>query len=47
MNEKQKALERAREIIRSVWTDELPQDIQSDLERIYDDLKWISEDIQS
>lgn len=47
MNEKQKALEQAREIIRSVWTDDLAQDIQNDLERIYDELKWISEDLES
>lgn len=38
-------LEQARELIREAWVDSLPQDIQNDLEKIYDDLKWIGEDI--
>lgn len=46
MNEKQRKLEQARELIRSVWTDDLAQDIQDDLQKIYDDLKWIAEDIE-
>jgi hypothetical protein len=39
-------LEQARELIREAWLDSLPQDIQSDLEKVYDDLKWIAEDIE-
>lgn len=46
MNAKQKTLEQARELIRSVWTDDLPQDIQDDLEKIYNELRYISEDIE-
>jgi hypothetical protein len=46
MNEKQRKLEQARELIRSVWTDDLAQDIQDDLQKIYDDLRWIAEDIE-
>lgn len=40
-------LEQARELIREAWLDSLPQDIQSDLEKVYDDLKWIAEDIEA
>jgi len=46
MNDKQRKLEQARELIRSVWTDDLAQDIQDDLQKIYDDLRWIAEDIE-
>lgn len=46
MNEKQRKLEQARELIRSVWTDDLAQDIQDDLAKIYDELKWIAEDLE-
>jgi len=45
MNDKQLLIEQARELIRKAWTDDLPDDIQRDLERIYDDLKWIAEDL--
>ena len=45
MNEKQKLIEQARELIRQAWTDDLEQDLQNDLEQIYNDLKWISEDL--
>jgi hypothetical protein len=45
MNEKQKLLEQARELIRSAWTDELPQDIQNDLGKIYEELKWLADDL--
>jgi hypothetical protein len=46
MNQKQRTLEQARELIRSVWTDDLPQDIQDDLQKVYEELKWIAEDIE-
>lgn len=45
MSEKQRKLEMARELIREVWTDDLPEDIQKELEQVYDDLRWISEDL--
>ena len=34
MNEKQRKLEQARELIRSVWTDDLAQDIQDEQKQI-------------
>jgi hypothetical protein len=46
LNKKQQTLEQARELIRSVWTDDLPQDIQDDLQKVYEELKWIAEDIE-
>jgi hypothetical protein len=46
MNQKQRTLEQARELIRSVWTDDLPQDIQDDLQKVYEELKWIAEDVE-
>lgn len=45
MNDKQAKLEQARELIRSVWTDDLPHDIQEDLSKIYDELRWIAEEL--
>lgn len=41
---KQAVIEQARELIRSVWTDDLDQDTQREIERIYDDLQYIFED---
>jgi hypothetical protein len=38
---KQKVIEQARELIRSVWTDDLDQETQREIERIYDDLQYI------
>ena len=45
MNDKQRAIEQARELIRSAWTDDLPMDIQKDLENIYNELKFIAEEL--
>lgn len=42
--DKQAVIEQARELIRSVWTDDLDQDTQRELERIYDDLQYVFED---
>jgi len=44
LKDKQAVLEQARELIRSVWTDDLDQDTQRELERIYDDLQYVFED---
>lgn len=41
IQEKQKVIEQARELIRSVWTDDLDADTQREIERIYDDLQYI------
>ena len=38
---KQALIEQARELIRSVWTDDLDQDTQREIARIYDDLQYI------
>ena len=38
---KQAIIEQARELIRSVWTDDLDQDTQREIARIYDDLQYI------
>lgn len=38
-------LEQAREMIREAWLDTLPEDIQADIEKIYNELKYIAEDI--
>ena len=42
--QRQAVIEQARELIRSVWTDDLDQDTQREIERIYDDLQYIFED---
>jgi hypothetical protein len=42
--QRQAVIEQARELIRSVWTDDLDQDTQRELERIYDDLQYVFED---
>lgn len=39
--QRQAVIEQARELIRSVWTDDLDQDTQCEIERIYDDLQYI------
>jgi len=39
--DKQAVIEQARELIRSVWTDDLDQDTQKEIARIYDDLQYI------
>jgi hypothetical protein len=38
---KQAVIEQARELIRSVWTDDLDKDTQREFERIYEDLRYI------
>jgi len=38
---KQEVIEKARELIRSVWTDDLDQETQREIARIYDDLQYI------
>ena len=42
--EKQAIVEQARELLRSVWTDDLDQDTQNEIARIYDDMQYIFED---
>lgn len=42
--QRQAVIEQARELIRSVWTDDLDQETQREIERIYDDLQYIFED---
>jgi len=44
MQHRQKVIEQARELIRSVWTDDLDQDTQNEIARIYDDLQYIFDD---
>jgi hypothetical protein len=39
--DKQAVIEQARELIRSVWTDDLDQETQRELERIYYDLQYV------
>ena len=41
IQEKQKVIEQARELIRSIWTDDLDSNTQREIERIYDDLQYI------
>ena len=41
LKDKQAIIEKARELIRSVWTDDLDQDTQKEIARIYDDLQYI------
>lgn len=38
---KQAVIEQARELIRSVWTDDLDQETQREIARIYDDLQYV------
>jgi hypothetical protein len=39
--QRQAVIEQARELIRSVWTDDLDQETSREIERIYDDLQYI------
>jgi hypothetical protein len=39
--DRQATIEKARELIRSVWTDDLDQETQKEIARIYDDLQYI------
>ncbi len=39
--QRQAVIEQARELIRSVWTDDLDQETQREIERIYDDLQYV------
>lgn len=41
IQEKQRVIEQARELIRSVWTDDLDQSTQDYIQRIYDDLQYV------
>lgn len=41
---KQAVIEQARELIRSVWTDDLDQETQREIAKIYDDLQYIFDD---
>jgi hypothetical protein len=41
LKDRQATIEKARELIRSVWTDDLDQDTQKEIARIYDDLQYI------
>ena len=38
--QRQAVIEQARELIRSVWTDDLDQETQREIQRIYDDLQY-------
>jgi hypothetical protein len=38
---RQAVIEQARELIRSVWTDDLDQETQREIQRIYDDLQYV------
>ena len=42
--QRQAVIEQARELIRSVWTDDLDQETQREIARIYDDLQYVFED---
>jgi hypothetical protein len=42
--QRQAVIEQARELIRSVWTDDLDQETQREIQRIYDDLQYVFED---
>jgi hypothetical protein len=39
--DRQAVIEQARELIRSVWTDDLDQETQREIQRIYDDLQYV------
>jgi hypothetical protein len=39
--QRQAVIEQARELIRSVWTDDLDQETQREIQRIYDDLQYV------
>jgi hypothetical protein len=39
--QRQAVIEQARELIRSVWTDDLDQETQREIARIYDDLQYV------
>ena len=39
--QRQAVIEQARELIRSVWTDDLDQKTQREIQRIYDDLQYV------
>lgn len=41
MEYRKQVIEQARELIRSVWTDDLDTGTQDELARIYDDLKYV------
>jgi hypothetical protein len=41
IKDRQKVIEQARELIRSVWTDDLDQETQREIARIYDDLQYV------
>lgn len=41
IKDRQKVIEQARELIRSVWTDDLDQETQREIQRIYDDLQYV------
>ena len=45
--DRQATIEKARELIRSVWTDDLDQETQKEIARIYDDLQYIFDEEQS
>lgn len=42
--QRQAVIEQARELIRSVWTDDLDQETQREIARIYDDLQYVFDD---
>jgi hypothetical protein len=44
IKQRQAIIEQARELIRSVWTDDLDQDTQREIARIYDDLQYVFDD---
>jgi hypothetical protein len=44
LKDKLAVIEQARELIRSVWTDDLDQETQREIARIYDDLQYIFDD---
>lgn len=39
--QRQQIIEKARELIRSVWTDDLDQDTQEYIQKIYNDLQYV------
>ena len=41
IKEKQAIVEQARELLRSVWTDDLDQGTQDEIARIYNDMRYI------
>ncbi len=44
MQHRKQVIEQARELIRSVWTDDLDQATQDEISRIYEDLQYIFDD---